>query len=163
MRVRPITLDAAFCVPSRNTEGQQPSWWHPGFTDWSCEDFGPPFGGAVALKMTHEGRAGACVLLSSFASLPLMARAVFPFVPAPELLVKDPFDCAALAPAVDRPVLVLHGTRDEIVPFSQGETVARLLPKATFVPIPHAGHNDTFNGAAFRLVLDSLDAFLKKL
>lgn len=58
------------------------------------------------------------------------------------------------------PPLGIHGTRDEIVPYSQGEEVARLLPNATFVPLQGAGHNDTFNGAHFSLVLAKIAAFL---
>mmetsp|Transcript_7311 Transcript_7311/g.22443 ORF Transcript_7311/g.22443 Transcript_7311/m.22443 type:complete len:287 (+) Transcript_7311:1598-2458(+) len=125
--------------------------------------FGQSIGGAVALQMTRRKHCGACVLLSSFASLPAMCREVFPFVPAPEKLVKDPFDCVDAAPDVDAPVLCLHGTRDEIVPYAQGVAVSKLLPRATLVSLRGAGHNDTFNGAAFRRVLDALDDFLKGL
>ena len=108
--------------------------------------------------MTAKGLAGKCVLLSSFSSIPAMAKALFPFIPVPALLVKDPFDNARLAPSVNVPVLCLHGTRDEIVPFAQGRAICDLLPSSEFVALPNCGHNDTFNGAAYRLIVDSLAA-----
>jgi len=125
--------------------------------------FGQSIGGSVALQMTAKGLAGKCVLLSSFSSIPKMAKTLFPFVPSPELLVKDPFDNAAIAPSVKAPVLCLHGTRDEIVPYSQGEEIASLLPNSRFVPLRGAGHNDTFNGAHFREVINTLADFLNKV
>ena len=123
--------------------------------------FGQSIGGAVALKAAHDGLVGSCVLLSSFESIPAMAKALFPFIPAPRALVKDPFDNAKLAPSVNVPVLCLHGTRDEIVPFAQGRAICDLLPSSEFVSLPNCGHNDTFNGAAYRLIVDSLAAFLE--
>ena len=125
--------------------------------------FGQSIGGAVALRAAHDGLVGSCVLLSRFVSIPAMAKALFPFIPAPHLLVKDPFDNARLAPAVRTPVLCLHGTRDEIVPFSQGRAICDLLPNAQFVALPNCGHNDTFNGPPYRLIVDALVAFLGKL
>ena len=122
--------------------------------------FGQSIGGSVALQMTAKGLAGKCVLLSSFSSIPAMAKTLFPFVPTPELLVKDPFDNAKIAPNVKAPVLCLHGTRDEIVPYAQGQEIANLLPNSRFVPLQGAGHNDTFNGATFRAVIDTLADFL---
>ena len=123
--------------------------------------FGQSIGGAVALKAAHDNLVGSCVLLSSFESIPAMAKALFPFIPVPALLVKDPFDNAKLAPSVNVPVLCLHGTRDEIVPFAQGRAICDLLPSSEFVSLPNCGHNDTFNGAAYRLIVDSLAAFLE--
>ena len=59
-----------------------------------------------------------------------------------------------------RPVLAIHGTRDEIVPYPQGQLLAKLLPECTFVSLPGAGHNDTFNGDFFRKVMNAMDAFI---
>jgi len=124
--------------------------------------FGQSIGGAVALDMCARGLAGRAVLLSTFTSIPNMARALFPFVPCPERLVKDPFDNARIAQSVRAPVLAFHGTQDEIVPYSQGQQLAKLLPDAKFVSLPGAGHNDTFNGDFFRAVINAMGAFLKE-
>ena len=43
------------------------------------------------------------------------------------------------------PLLVLHGDRDEVVPFAQGRRVFEAAPGPKhFFAIPGAGHNDTY-------------------
>ena len=73
------------------------------------------------------------VLISPFTSLASMAATLLPFLPqrALRFLVKDKFDNAALAPRVTSPVLVLHGTRDEIVPYAMGEAMSEAIADAT--------------------------------
>lgn len=43
--------------------------------------------------------------------------------------------------AMTRPALVLHGTQDLAVPYTQGERLAGLLPDARLVTFEDAGHN----------------------
>ena len=46
---------------------------------------------------------------------------------------------------IEAPVLVVHGTRDEIIPFSEGEKLYRSASgNAEFLPVEGAGHNDFF-------------------
>jgi uncharacterized protein len=53
------------------------------------------------------------------------------------------FDSAARMPRVVSPVLIIHGTADEIVPMSLGRRLYDLAPgRRTFVPIEGGGHND---------------------
>ena len=43
------------------------------------------------------------------------------------------------------PALVIHGERDELIPFAQGERISRALAgPVRFVPVSQAGHNDLF-------------------
>ncbi|MEW6430112.1 MAG: alpha/beta fold hydrolase [Myxococcota bacterium] len=49
-----------------------------------------------------------------------------------------------------QPVLVVHGTRDEVVPFELGQALAEKLPQARFVEAPGAGHNAVWDVAAAR-------------
>ena len=43
---------------------------------------------------------------------------------------------------IKRPVLILHGDIDGVVPLSQGQRLARLQPASTLTIVPGAGHND---------------------
>jgi pimeloyl-ACP methyl ester carboxylesterase len=43
-------------------------------------------------------------------------------------------------PALDIPTLVLHGEADRVVPLRYGEQLAAVLPRATLVRVPGAGH-----------------------
>ncbi|KAJ1463327.1 Alpha/Beta hydrolase protein [Pelagophyceae sp. CCMP2097] len=124
--------------------------------------FGQSIGGAVAVRMAAHGSAlaGRCIVLSTFTSIPRMCSTLFPFVPKPELFVLDHFDNREQAKHITMPVLVLHGTKDEIVPFAQGHELASLLPNSTFVHLNGAGHNDTFSGQAYQTFIASVSKFL---
>ena len=54
---------------------------------------------------------------------------------------------------VTTPLLVIHGKKDQVIPFSQGEDLFRRSPsrQKTFLPVEHARHNDLFESGAFNL------------
>jgi len=106
--------------------------------------FGESLGSAVALDLALSRPCRALVLESPFASVPAMARAVYPFLPLWPL-VRTRYDNEAKAPRLTVPLLVLHGDRDEVVPFAQGRRVFEAAPgPKRFFAIPGAGHNDTY-------------------
>jgi fermentation-respiration switch protein FrsA (DUF1100 family) len=106
--------------------------------------FGESLGSAVALDLALSRPCRALVLESPFASVRAMARAVYPFLPL-SALVRTRYENEAKAPRLRVPLLVLHGERDEIVPFAQGRRVFAAAPEPKrFYAIPGAGHNDTY-------------------
>jgi hypothetical protein len=106
--------------------------------------FGESLGSAVALQLALEVEARALVLESPFASVPEMARAVYPFLPVWPF-VRTRYDNVGKAPGLKLPLLVLHGDRDEVVPFAQGRRVFEAAPEPKrFYAIPGASHNDTY-------------------
>ena len=96
--------------------------------------FGQSIGCAVAIEMASRGFGQRLVLLAPFESILEMAGAAFPlFKPGLRLcpwLVRDRFDNVAKARRLALPALVLHGSRDEVVPQRQGRKVRRLCPNA---------------------------------
>ncbi len=98
------------------------------------------------------------ILLSPYESIPDMAALRYPIFPT-RPLVKDRFDTEAKAGSVRMPVLLIHGERDELIPFSQGQAVYNAMPEPkTFVALPEAGHN--YPSAD---ILPYLDDFLASL
>lgn len=69
-------------------------------------------------------------------------------------------DVSALAPAVACPTLVLHSTKDAIIPFEEGRLLASLIPGARFVALESANHILLETEPAWRRFLDELEAFL---
>jgi fermentation-respiration switch protein FrsA (DUF1100 family) len=106
--------------------------------------FGRSLGAAVASEMAGRTDALALILETPFASIAEMARAIFPFLPIGPFL-KTKYDVLNKVRSIKSPLLVLHGDRDEIVPFRQGKEVfdAAPQPKA-FYTILGANHNDTY-------------------
>ena len=59
--------------------------------------------------------------------------------------VRTRYDNEAKVSRLAVPRLVLHGDRDEVVPFEQGRRVFDRAPEPKrFFAIPGAGHNDTY-------------------
>jgi len=119
---------------------------------------GQSLGSGVATEMASRGHGARLVLISPFTSVAEMARRVFPFFPA--RFVRHRFDTLSKAASISMPVLILHGTEDEVVPFSMGERLAAAFPQARLVQIPGGQHNDllTLHAIAVR---EALSPFLK--
>ena len=118
---------------------------------------------AVVVEMESRGYGTRMILLSPFTSIRQMASAAFPVV-APALavlpwLVRDKFDNESKASKLLLPALVLHGTQDEIVPYSQGRRLAATLPNCRFEDLEGAGHNDLFGAEHEETVLWHIQRF----
>jgi hypothetical protein len=122
--------------------------------------FGESLGSAVALELALGAPARALVLESPFTSIPDMARAVYPFLPVWPL-VRTRYDNLAKVSRLRMPLLVLHGDRDDVVPFAQGKRVFEAAPEPKrFFAIPGASHNDTYlvgGDAYWRAIAEFLD------
>lgn len=105
---------------------------------------GQSVGTGVAVTMASRGWGTRLVLLSPYTSLPAVAAKAFPFLPT-SLLMRDRFDSASKAPGLKLPTLIIHGTKDEVIPFELGESLSKAIPGAKFVPGTGAGHNDLFD------------------
>lgn len=103
--------------------------------------FGESLGGAVAIETALRRPCRALILEAPFLSVPAMARAVYPFIPAS--LVRTRFDNAGKIGRISVPKLIVQAERDEVVPPEQTQRLFELAapPKEYFV-IPGAGHND---------------------
>ncbi|NUN48022.1 MAG: alpha/beta hydrolase [Candidatus Brocadiae bacterium] len=102
---------------------------------------GESLGCALAMELAVAEPPLCVVLEAPFASLKAIAAVHYPWLPT-SILVRSRFDNLDAAARLARPLLVAHGTGDEVVPFAQGRAVfdAARGPKR-FVELP-AGHND---------------------
>lgn len=81
------------------------------------------------------------VLESGFTSLRSIARHHAPYILS--FLVRDKLDNLAAVSTLAMPKLIIHGGKDEVIPFSHGEELyEKALGPKDFYPIPQAGHND---------------------
>jgi len=106
--------------------------------------YGHSLGGAVAVDLASRRECGGLIVESSFTSVPDMARHVY-YVPVARYLPSSRFDSVVKIARVHSPVLVIHGTRDAVVPFEMGRRLyeAAREPKA-FLPIEGAAHDDPY-------------------
>jgi pimeloyl-ACP methyl ester carboxylesterase len=114
---------------------------------------GESLGAAVALELAHHHPPAGLILQSPFTSIRDMARLHYPIVP--RALVPDAYPSLRLIRALEVPLLVLHGERDDIVPLLHGEELyeAATCPKR-LVRFPRAGHNDLVGREWARAIAD---------
>jgi pimeloyl-ACP methyl ester carboxylesterase len=105
---------------------------------------GQSIGTGVAVQMAAKGYGARLVLFSAYTSIPDIAVSAFPWLPV-RLLVRDRFDSASRAPGISVPVLMFHGTHDEVIPAALGKKLAGMFPNATLRLLPGAGHNDALD------------------
>lgn len=104
---------------------------------------GQSLGTGVAVEMARRGLGARLLLFSPYTSMVDMANHYLPVLPN-RFLVRDLFDNAKKAPGIATPVLVVHGTEDEVIPFRFGKKLAALFPEARFLPLERGRHNDLF-------------------
>jgi hypothetical protein len=106
--------------------------------------FGQSMGAAAAVHLALVRPVRGLILESPFASARAMARHIMPLLPVWPF-VRTRMDNVGRIRSVRVPVLVLHGDRDEVVPFEQGMQVFEAAPEPKrFYRIEGAGHNDTW-------------------
>jgi fermentation-respiration switch protein FrsA (DUF1100 family) len=105
--------------------------------------FGRSLGSAVAVELALNEKCRALILETPFTSILEMGKKLYPFLPV-SLLLKTKYDSLAKIKNIKVPILVMHGDKDDLVPFEHGKRLYDMAnePKE-FYTIPGAGHNDT--------------------
>jgi fermentation-respiration switch protein FrsA (DUF1100 family) len=103
--------------------------------------FGASLGGAMAAQLAANHDHRALILVAPFTSIPDMAAVRFPWLPA-RYFVRHKFDNFANLPRCRRPVVIVHGTADSIVPYRHAERLYEVAnePKM-LIPVKGADHN----------------------
>lgn len=110
---------------------------------------GESLGTGVAVQLAAQHAVAAVVLDAPYAAAVDVAAGIYPWLPV-RLLMKDQFRSIDHISAVTAPVLILHGTRDTVIPFAQGQKLftAANMPKQ-FAELTGAGHQALFDPATW--------------
>ena len=107
--------------------------------------YGESLGGGISCHIADSNKCAAIILQSTFSSLPSVGKKVFlVFRAVPKFLhPKIKLDNAAILSKKHAPVLIMHGTEDEVIPFSEAERLnSKAIEPKKFVPIKRSGHNN---------------------
>jgi hypothetical protein len=103
--------------------------------------YGESLGGAVAIELCRRRPVAGWITEATFTSVPDMARAAYPWLPA-RLLCRHRFASIDKVAALTQPKLLIHSPDDHLVPFA----LARRLYAAAAEPkeflATEGGHND---------------------
>ncbi len=101
---------------------------------------GRSLGSGVAAELALRRPPALLLLVSPFTSAADMGRSlVGPLAP---LVVPDRFDTLSKIGRVKSPVVLLHGTSDEVVPVAMGRRLAAQRPGTRYIEVAGAGHSD---------------------
>ncbi|MEA2491780.1 MAG: uncharacterized protein QOH21_3572 [Acidobacteriota bacterium] len=107
--------------------------------------YGFSLGGAIAAQAIRRHPFDGLILQSTFTTLADLTRLLFPRLPL-HLLARHLFNSKAVIRKVDVPLLVLHGTADEVVPCSMADELldACGAPRKKLHRVEGALHKDLF-------------------
>ena len=105
--------------------------------------FGKSLGGGVASELAIHHRVLAVILESTFRSIPSVAKRLLPMLPEDSMFDSEIYDTLSRMSDIHSPVLVVHGTEDELIPSNEGKALfeAANEPKQIYL-VEGAGHND---------------------
>jgi len=106
--------------------------------------FGRSLGSSVAIEVSLKRDVRSVILESAFTSTKAMAKTMFLFFLLSPLLPANYNNLEKIS-RVNRPKLIIHGEKDEVVPFAMGQRLfdASKDPKF-FFRVKGSGHNDTY-------------------
>ncbi|MBN1277357.1 MAG: alpha/beta hydrolase [Deltaproteobacteria bacterium] len=107
--------------------------------------FGRSLGAAVALEIALNRQVRSVIIEGGFTSTREMARRMPLFLPVSFLLPAN-YNNIKKVTLISVPILIIHGEKDNIIPFSMGQALFNSANKPKFfVPLKKAGHNDTYS------------------
>jgi uncharacterized protein len=109
----------------------------PGVDPKRIVAYGRSLGGGAACALAQRKPVAALILESTFTSV----RAFASGYRTPGFLVRDPFDNLATVRQFKGPLLIVHGTRDEVIPVQQARDLAAAAPQSE-LHLLECGHND---------------------
>ena len=98
---------------------------------------GRSLGGAAACLLADRRPLAALILISSFTRVRAFTRRYL----VPSFLVRDPFDNLSVLDRFKEPVLIVHGTRDTVIPVAHGRALHQSAADSRLVLYP-CDHND---------------------
>ncbi len=101
---------------------------------------GRSLGTGVATELAARGHGKVLVLVSPYTSMVDMGRAIAG--PVAGAFVRDRFENEKKIAKLSIPVIVIHGTRDEVVPYPMGKKLAGVAKDARLITLEGVGHND---------------------
>jgi uncharacterized protein len=122
---------------------------------------GRSLGASVAVHLAVKNGARGLILQNATTSMPDAAARIYWFVPV-HLLMKNRYDSLSIIGRYSGPVLMSHGTADDLVPYELGQKLFAAVPSAQkrFFTIEGGGHNDMEPPEYEAVVGEFLDSLL---
>jgi len=122
--------------------------------------YGESLGGAVIIDLASRYEFGGIIIEGSFTSIGDMAKKIIPFIPVS--VFKSRYDSIAKIQNIKFPKLILHSSKDEIIPFEQGRRLFDNTGEPKRFAEMQGGHNDAFL-VSKDVFIAEIDSFIDSL
>ena len=121
--------------------------------------YGESLGTAVAIETATKDTFAGIILESPFTSMEILAQKYYPYLPA-KIILKDKYKSIDKINGLNIPMHVMHGKKDNIVPFKMGEEIFNKYngSKSNYFN-DYDDHMMEFNND----LIQSIDKFIKSL
>ena len=95
--------------------------------------YGESLGTGVATHLSQNKEFAGVILETPFTSMIDAAKKFYPYIPV-SLLLKDKFENKSKIKNIKSPILIMHGEKDQIVPFEMGKKMFEIAnePKYSY-------------------------------
>ena len=118
--------------------------------------YGESLGTGVAVELAKNNIYNSIILESPFTSMEQAAKIYYPYLPI-NLLLKDRYDSIHKISKITKPVLIMHGMKDDIVPYEMG---VKLFQKANQPKYSYFPKNDDHMMDFNEKLLDTIRVFI---
>ena len=118
--------------------------------------YGESLGTGVATELGQDNSFAGIILESPYTSIADAAKIYYPYLPI-DLLLKDRYDSSQKIININIPILIMHGKKDDVVPFKMG---VELFEKANKPKFSYFSENDDHMMEFNDQLMNSLKKFL---
>ena len=121
--------------------------------------YGESLGSGVAVELGKENNFNSIILESPFTSIENSAKIYYPYLPV-RLILKDRYDSISKIKMINIPILIMHGEKDDVVPFSMGKELFEKAnsPKQSYFT-PEDDHMMEFNSSLLKNIKDFIEKY----
>ena len=120
--------------------------------------YGESLGSGVAVELGKKNNFSSIILESPFTSIENSAKIYYPYLPV-KFLLKDRYDSISKIKKINSPILIMHGRKDDIVPFFMGK---KLFEKANSPKDSYFTDSDDHMMEFNSQLLNKIKDFIKK-
>lgn len=117
--------------------------------------YGRSLGTGIASYLASKNRPKQLILETPYYSILDVAEHRFPVFPVKQLL-KYRFPTFQYLPKAKCPVTIIHGTADNVVPYSSGKKLSELIVDVEFITIEGGGHNNLIEFEEYHKAIDKV-------
>lgn len=110
--------------------------------------YGRSLGTGLAAAWAAEHQPDLTILVSPYSSMLDLAAQHYPWVPG--AVVRYPLRSDEAVPRIHKPLMLVHGDQDHLIPLAHSQALAKRAPDARLVVIPGAAHADVHRFAAYQ-------------